>query len=51
MEYKKGRGAQINTRNKFLRNEKTREHVESIDDWTESNAHPIHRTGSKIHCQ
>ncbi len=38
MEYKKGRGAQINTRNKFLRNENTRENVESIDDWTENNS-------------
>jgi len=38
MEYKKGRGSQINPHNKFLRNENTRENVESIDDWTESNA-------------
>ncbi|MEJ0081031.1 MAG: hypothetical protein WDM78_08830 [Puia sp.] len=38
MEYKKGRGAQINTRNKFLRDEKTREHIESVDDWTDFNA-------------
>ena len=38
MEYKKGRGAQINTRNKFQREEKTREHVEAIDDWTDANA-------------
>ena len=38
MEYKKGRGAQINTRNKFLRDEKTRENVESVDDWTDFNA-------------
>ncbi|HVU85645.1 MAG TPA: hypothetical protein VHC50_12430, partial [Puia sp.] len=36
-EYLKGRGAQINTRNRFLRDESTREHVEGIDDWTESN--------------
>src|SRR5688500_7044528 len=35
-EYKKGRGAQFNTRNKFLKTETTREHIESIDDWTES---------------
>ena len=34
--YKKGRGAQFNTRNKFIKNEVTREHIESIDDWTES---------------
>ena len=35
MDYKKGRGAQMNTRNKFQREEKTREHLESVDDWTE----------------
>jgi DNA repair photolyase len=38
MEYKKGRGAQINTRNRFQRDEKTRENVEAIDDWTDFNA-------------
>src|SRR5450631_2531780 len=37
MEYKKGRGAQINTRNRFQRDEKTRENVEAIDDWTDPN--------------
>ena len=35
--YLKGRGAQINTRNKFLKTERVKEDVESIDDWTESN--------------
>jgi DNA repair photolyase len=35
--YLKGRGAQFNTKNKFLKNEKVREHVEGIDDWTEPN--------------
>src|SRR6478672_10549886 len=35
-EYIKGRGAQFNTKNKFLKNQKVQEHVESIDDWTES---------------
>jgi len=34
--YIKGRGAQINTKNKFITNEITKEHVESIDDWEES---------------
>lgn len=34
-EYKKGRGAQFNTRNKFEKTEHTREHVEAIDEWTE----------------
>lgn len=33
--YKKGRGAQFNTKNKFIKNESTREHVEGIDDWEE----------------
>ena len=33
--YKKGRGAQFNTKNKFLKTEITREHVESIDEWIE----------------
>src|SRR5438128_5186115 len=36
-EYKKGRGAQFNTKNKFQKNERTKEHIESIDDWTETN--------------
>src|SRR6478609_2174836 len=38
-DYIKGRGAQINTRNRFLRDEKTREHIESIDEWTEAAVH------------
>lgn len=36
-DYKKGRGAQFNTPNRFLKNQKVREHVEGIDDWSESN--------------
>ena len=36
-QYLQGRGAQINTKNKFMKNEKTKEHVEAIDDWEESN--------------
>lgn len=35
--YLKGRGAQINTRNKFLKNERVREHIEAIDDWSDPN--------------
>lgn len=35
--YKKGRGAQINYKNKFLKNEMVKEHVEGIDDWIEPN--------------
>jgi DNA repair photolyase len=34
--YKKGRGAQINTKNKFEKNEATKEHIEGIDEWIES---------------
>lgn len=33
--YKKGRGAQFNTANKFLKDEKVKEHAEAIDDWEE----------------
>lgn len=36
--YIKGRGAQINTRNRFLKNQQVREHAEGIDDWSEQ--HP-----------
>ena len=36
-QYLQGRGAQINTKNKFQKNEKTKEHIEAIDDWEESN--------------
>src|SRR5215210_7089823 len=35
--YLKGRGAQFNTKNKFLKNQRVQEHVEGIDDWTEKN--------------
>ena len=34
-EYKKGRGAQFNTKSQFDKRENTREHIESVDDWTE----------------
>jgi DNA repair photolyase len=37
LQYLKGRGAQINTKNKFLINERVKEHVEAIDEWTEEN--------------
>jgi len=36
-EYIKGRGAQFNTQNKFIKNQRVKEHVEGIDDWTEKN--------------
>ena len=37
--YLGGRGAQINTPNRFLKQESSREHAEGIDDWEETN-HP-----------
>lgn len=36
--YVTGRGAQLNTRNRFLKEENCREHTEGIDDWEETNA-------------
>src|SRR6187397_3092328 len=36
-QYKHGRGAQFNYKNKFIKNESTKEHVEAIDDWEEGN--------------
>ena len=36
-QYLHGRGAQFNTRNRFLKDEQTKEHVEAIDDWSEDN--------------
>lgn len=36
-QYMTGRGAQINTKNRFLKNEIVKEHGECIDDWTEKN--------------
>ncbi|MBE7170958.1 MAG: PA0069 family radical SAM protein [Williamsia sp.] len=35
--YIKGRGAQFNTKNKFLQQEVVKEHIEGIDDWIEPN--------------
>jgi DNA repair photolyase len=35
-DYKKGRGAQFNTKNKFIKHESTKEYVEAIDDWVET---------------
>jgi len=40
--YFKGRGAQINTRNRFLKNEKVKDQIESIDDWTEPNPKTVY---------
>lgn len=36
--YLKGRGAQLNTPNKFLKATRVREHIESIDDWSDPNS-------------
>jgi DNA repair photolyase len=36
-QYKAGRGAQFNTKNRFLKDELTREHIEGIDDWSDAN--------------
>lgn len=35
--YLKGRGAQLNTQNRFLLHQSVQEHVEGIDEWTLSN--------------
>ena len=32
-QYLAGRGAQFNTKNKFLKDQQTKEHIEGIDDW------------------
>lgn len=36
-QYLAGRGAQMNTKNRFLKDEKSKEHTEAIDDWEETN--------------
>src|SRR6476619_8043494 len=36
-QYFVGRGAQFNTKNRFLKDERTREHIEGIDDWSDEN--------------
>ena len=36
-QYLAGRGAQFNTKNRFLKNQQTKEHIEGIDDWEEPN--------------
>ncbi len=40
--YLQGRGAQFNTKNRFFRNEVTREHIEGIDEWEESNSATVY---------
>ncbi|MDQ3277984.1 MAG: hypothetical protein M3Q06_06645, partial [Bacteroidota bacterium] len=34
-EYKKGRGAQFNTRNAFEKTERAKDHIEAVDEWIE----------------
>ena len=36
-QYLAGRGAQFNTKNKFLKDQQVKEHVEAIDDWEIAN--------------
>ncbi|MEP6926420.1 MAG: PA0069 family radical SAM protein [Ginsengibacter sp.] len=36
-QYLAGRGAQFNTKNKFLKNQTVKEHIEAIDDWGVAN--------------
>jgi DNA repair photolyase len=40
--YKKGRGAQLNTRNRFHARESVREHPEGIDDWSDDDQPTVH---------
>lgn len=35
-QYKKGRGAQFNTANRFLKTERVRQHVEAVDEWVDA---------------
>ena len=41
-QYLAGRGAQFNTKNRFFKNESTKEQIEGIDDWEESNVPTIY---------
>jgi DNA repair photolyase len=41
-DYLLGRGAQINTKNRFLKDEITREHIEGIDDWETINPRTLY---------
>ena len=38
VQYLKGRGAQLNPKNRFLKNERVKEHIEAIDEWIEPNS-------------
>lgn len=41
-KYLAGRGAQFNTKNRFLKNQQVKEHAEGIDDWETPNAGTIY---------
>ena len=41
-EYKKGRGAQFNPKNRFLKNQRVKEHIEAIDEWVDPNPETIY---------
>ena len=41
-QYLKGRGAQFNPKNRFLKNERVKEHIEAIDEWLEPNPETIY---------
>lgn len=45
-EYLNGRGAQLNTSNKFLKNSVSKEHMEGIDDWEISKEKTAYIIGS-----
>ena len=51
-QYLAGRGAQFNTKNKFLKNQTVKEHIEGIDDWEISNTrNTVPGAGSKKYCE
>ena len=41
-QYKKGRGAQFNPKNGFLKNQRVKEHIEAIDEWIDPNPETIY---------
>ncbi|MBA2249244.1 MAG: PA0069 family radical SAM protein [Chitinophagaceae bacterium] len=41
-QYLAGRGAQFNTKNRFIKNQQTKEHIEAIDDWEQPNSSTIY---------
>jgi DNA repair photolyase len=41
-DYMAGRGAQFNTKNRFLKNQLVKEHVEGIDEWEQPNSGTVY---------